>query len=61
LCAIYSFLNVQQLNYGRCWDGSGRRPDGSRWLLVGLALSTVSTNASVLLTLSLHYLRQNSD
>jgi len=27
---IYSFLNVQQLNYGRCRrDGSGRRPDGS--------------------------------
>jgi len=30
LCAIYSFLNVQQLNYGRCRDGSGQRRDGSR-------------------------------
>jgi len=26
LCAIYSFLNVQQLNYRPCWDGSGRCP-----------------------------------
>ena len=36
MCAIYSFLNVQQLNYGRCRDGSGRRPDGSGRLLVEL-------------------------
>ena len=35
LCAIYFFLNVQQLNYGRCRDGSGRHPDGSGRLLVG--------------------------
>jgi len=38
LCAIYFFLNVQQLNYGRCRDGSGR-------LLVGPPIGAHSKTA----------------